>query len=161
MASPVYFHRLYTNSLRGLFLRSHVCTPKLAQKSPILALVKLARPQTTSTITASAFRPSTLSHSVESRPPTSSVLQFLSNKVWQATHRSRISPVAQSSRSRNPFRPPRPPRGPWQQFKDRIEAIPSNVIFWGILVLNGLVFAAWRFGWAQYVSYHPSSHSYA
>ena len=44
------------------------------------------------------------------------------------------------------------PGGPWQYFKDRINAIPSTYIFWGIVGLNGAVFVTWNLAWAKYVS---------
>ena len=147
MASPVCFHRLYINSLRGSFLRSQIYTPKIARPFHLFPLTRPVRPQTI--VPTFPILPLALPQSVVSQAPKASIVQFLSNKVWQATHRSHNT---QSSRARDPFRPPRPPKGPWQQLKDRIEAVPSNVIFWSVLVLNGIVFGAWQFGWAKYVS---------
>lgn len=145
MASPVCFHRLCAASLRGIHLRSQVPIPKLARSFPLLTLTRLTRSQTTF-----ALRPLNSPQPAASQHPAPSIVQFLSNRVWQATHRSRSSQV--SSRRGGSFRSPPPPRGPWQQFKERIESVPSNVIFWGILVFNGVVFGAWQFAWAKYVS---------
>lgn len=75
------------------------------------------------------------------------LLRFLSNSVVRATHRSR---TLSSSRARNPFQPP-PPSGPWRRFIQRIDGLPSNFLFWGILAANGVVFIAWQMATAMYV----------
>lgn len=142
MASPVSFHRLCTASLKGIHLRSQFSNPKLARTFPLLTLTRLTRSQTTF-----ALRPLSSPSPVAFQHPAPSIVQFLSNKVWHATHRSRR---LQSSGTGGSYRPP--PRGPWQQFKERVDALPSNVIFWGVLVFNGVVFGAWQFAWAKYVS---------
>lgn len=60
----------------------------------------------------------------------SSVLKFIQNTPWKATHTQR----------RPPFRGQgRPPRGSW------LDNLPQGTIFWGILVANVGVFAAWAY----------------
>ena len=78
------------------------------------------------------------------KPP--SILQFISSRTWSATHRSGSA----SSRARNPFQPPRP-RSFWQRFRDAVNAIPYKVVFWGVLVINGVVYASWNYAYAAYV----------
>lgn len=75
------------------------------------------------------------------------LLRFLSTSVVRATHRSR---TLSSSRAHNPFQPP-PPSGPWRRFIQRIDGLPSNFFFWGILAANGVVFIAWQMAKAMYV----------
>ena len=77
-------------------------------------------------------------------------LQFASNQVWRATHRSGIG----RRLGNNGYNGGRGPQGPWQRIKDRINAIPSSFIFWGIIGLNGVVFVSWNLAWAKYVSLH-------
>ena len=117
------------NSLpRGLF--------SLASPKPVVWRRPIATPS----------RTFTASLTEQSRPP--SLVKFLSSKFLQATHRSR---TVSSSRSRNPFTPPPNPQGPWQRFIRWIESIPSKVIFWGVLVINGAVFGSWQLATALYV----------
>ena len=84
--------------------------------------------------------------------------------AWQAKSSSGIFQFSCPSRSRNAthrgwtsggrgsFNAPRPPRfGFWQQISQRINRIPSNVIFWGILGINGVIFALWQVANTQYV----------
>ncbi|KAI0650046.1 hypothetical protein C8Q79DRAFT_363814 [Trametes meyenii] len=76
----------------------------------------------------------------------SPVWQFLSSRISQATHRSGIS------RGRVSGGYGGGPQGPWQRFRARINAIPSDYIFWGIIGLNGVVFASWKLAWVKYQS---------
>ena len=76
----------------------------------------------------------------------SSIVQFLGSRAWRATHRD--SPP--SSRSRNSWTPP-PPQGPWQRFIRWLNSIPSNVILWGVLGVNGVIFVAWQYAKAALV----------
>lgn len=74
----------------------------------------------------------------------SRMLQFLSDRIRYATHRSRTlrSLPTSSYRSGNP-----PPNfdsdGP-----------PRQVVFWGILALNGLVYLAWQRAYFEYVRHN-------
>ena len=83
--------------------------------------------------------------------PTSGVLQMFSpSRSWNATHRG------WNSAGRGSFNAPKPPRfGFWQQISQRINRIPSNVIFWGIFGINGAVFILWQVANTQYVSHCP------
>ena len=76
----------------------------------------------------------------------SAILQMFSpSRTWNATHHG--------SRGRASFNQPRPPRsGFWQQISQRINKIPSNIIFWGIFGINGAVFLLWQVANAQWVS---------
>lgn len=151
MGNPILLHRACTASLRDLSHHCQLSVSKPIQPWPLTRL--FVRPQTTNW--HPTLRPLSYTQSLPSHQPTpSSVTQFLSNKVWQATHRSRIPRAPSlSGRARNSDRPPSPPpRGPWQQLKEWINTIPSDAIFWGILGLNGVVFCAWQFAWANYVS---------
>lgn len=81
-----------------------------------------------------------------SRTRISSILQFVSNKVRNATHRSRVSrtpPGSRQSLQRGPGRPQG--GGGWQNFRERLDALPTGVILWGVLGINGAVFAAWQY----------------
>ncbi len=91
-------------------------------------------------------RRTTFTHSqaeVATKP--TSILQFVSSNVWKATHRTGGTSFASQ------FGQP-PPRGPWQKLRDAFNRIPNNVIFYGILVLNGCIFVAWQYAHAAYVS---------
>jgi len=78
--------------------------------------------------------------------PASGVLQMFSpSRSWNATHRD------WTSGRRGSFNAPRPPRfGFWRQISQRINRIPSNVVFWGIFGINGAVFALWQVANTQY-----------
>lgn len=94
-------------------------------------------------------------HELRTSPSTlreQSVLQFLSSRLAQATHRSGI----RGGRAGGGYGGG--PQGPWQRLRARINAIPSNYIFWGIIGLNGLVFVSWNLAWAKYV--RPVLHFY-
>lgn len=96
----------------------------------------------------SPSRTFTASLTEQSRSPPS-VVQFLSNNICRATHRSR---TVNSSRARNFYSPPPPnSQGPWRRFVTWLDSIPHNVLFWGVLVINGAVFVAWRAATALYV----------
>lgn len=86
--------------------------------------------------------------------PSSGILQISSpSRSWNATHRG------WTSGARSSFNAPRPPRlGFWQKISQRINRIPSGVVFWGIFGINGAVFALWQVANTQYVS-HGSSPS--
>ena len=96
----------------------------------------------------------TLPLTVLRTPPPSqeqSIFKFVASSIARATHRSGINRGSSGGyRGYNSG-----PNGPWQRLRDRINAIPNNVIFWGIIGLNGLVFASWNFAWAKYVSLDP------
>ena len=81
--------------------------------------------------------------------PTSGVLQMFSpSHSWNATHRG------WTSAGRGSFNAPKPPRfGFWQKISQRINRIPSDVVFWGIFGINGAVFMLWQVANAQYVSH--------
>lgn len=65
-----------------------------------------------------------------------SILKFVPNGVWRAR-------VPQYGRARDPFRGPPPPNGFWQRLKQQINSINPQFVLWGILGLNGAVFATW------------------
>ncbi|KAH9853736.1 hypothetical protein C2E23DRAFT_727964 [Lenzites betulinus] len=96
-------------------------------------------------------------HTLRVPPPAlrqQSVWHFLSSRLAQATHRSGISRGAPPGGGYGGG-----PHGPWQRFRARINAIPSNYIFWGIIGLNGVVFATWNLAWVKYKSTgDPSSY---
>ncbi|PIL36792.1 hypothetical protein GSI_00482 [Ganoderma sinense ZZ0214-1] len=91
-------------------------------------------------------------------PPTlqeQSIFKFVARSIARATHRSGIN--RGSSGGYGGYN--RGPNGPWQRLRNRLNAIPNNVIFWGIMGLNGLVFASWNLAWAKYQSTgDPSSY---
>ncbi|KIP12854.1 hypothetical protein PHLGIDRAFT_97577 [Phlebiopsis gigantea 11061_1 CR5-6] len=97
--------------------------------------------------TTTPSRSFTASFTEQSRPP--SLVQFLASRFLQATHRSG---AVSSSRSRSPFTPPPDPQGPWRRFIRWLDSLPSNAIFWGVLVINGAVFASWQLATALYQS---------
>ncbi|KAJ8469280.1 hypothetical protein ONZ51_g9103 [Trametes cubensis] len=70
--------------------------------------------------------------------------------MFRATHRSGIS-RGRSGWSGGGGRP-QGPQGPLQRIRARINAIPSKYIFWGIIGLNGLVFASWQLAHIEYES---------
>lgn len=151
MASSIFFQRGCAGSLRGLSIHARMCasnptrfgnTVQTSRLGLLPALTTPTRAQTTQVFRCTSPAPPQISN-----PPTPSVLQFVSNKIWRATHRSR---TPQRS-SRSPFTPPPRPRGLWQQIKDRIDSLPSNGIFWGIMALNGIVFCLWQFARAKWV----------
>ncbi|KAI1792888.1 rhomboid-domain-containing protein [Ganoderma leucocontextum] len=79
------------------------------------------------------------------------IFKFVADRISRATHRSGINGGYGGYNSG--------PNGPWQRLRNRINAIPGGVIFWGIIGLNGLVFASWNFAWAKYQSTgDPSSY---
>lgn len=78
-------------------------------------------------------------HSTSPTPLTAS-------RIWSATHRR----VAQWGRARPPTPPPRP-NSFWRQIARKINAIPTNIIFWGIFAINGTVFILWNVAITQYV----------
>ncbi|KDQ64808.1 hypothetical protein JAAARDRAFT_238415 [Jaapia argillacea MUCL 33604] len=65
-----------------------------------------------------------------------SILQFVKNDIWKATHRSTRSGFTGGS-----SKPPRPPPR-WQLW---INSIPQPIVLWGILVVNGIVFLGWQY----------------
>lgn len=76
----------------------------------------------------------------------SRMLQFLSNKIRYATHRSRnLRPLPSSSSYRSAGRSP-------PNFDS--DGPPRQVVFWGILALNGLVYLAWQRAYFEYVRDH-------
>ncbi len=86
-------------------------------------------------------------------PPVSqdqSIFKFVADRIARATHRSGINRSSGGGGYGGGYN--NDPNGPWQRLRNRINAIPGGVIFWGIIGLNGLVFASWNFAWAKYVS---------
>ncbi|CAL1702286.1 unnamed protein product [Somion occarium] len=132
MSTPFLLRRSFATPF---FNSTLSCKPRSAYLSSLLGS-GLSR-------SAQHFRlPLTFSSQATSFPTleSSSLLKFLSNNTLRATHKSRIP---QAGRVRDPFRGPPPPRGPWQRFRQRIDSLPSQVFFWGILGLNGAVYLAW------------------
>lgn len=80
-------------------------------------------------------------------PPT---FKFVADRIAHATHRSGINRSRGSGGGYGGHNSG--PNGPWQRLRNHINAIPGGVVFWGIIGLNGLVFASWNFAWAKYVS---------
>ena len=64
----------------------------------------------------------------------SPVHKFHSNSFLSATHRG-------APHAHRDWRPP----GPFQRFSRRFNRIPSSYIIFGILGINGVVFAAWSY----------------
>ena len=87
--------------------------------------------------------------------PPSLVLKMLSpSRSWNATHRG------WTSRGRSSFNAPRPPRFRfWQQISQRINRLPSDLIFWGIFGINGAVFLLWQVANTQWVSHRSPPHT--
>ncbi|KAI0751388.1 hypothetical protein C8Q80DRAFT_1309134 [Daedaleopsis nitida] len=84
-----------------------------------------------------------------------SIWRFVSSKVANATHRSGIGRTSRGGG----YQGGGGSQGPWQSFRDRINSIPHNYIFWGIIGLNGAVYAVWNLAWVQYKSTgDPSSY---
>ncbi|KAI0334734.1 rhomboid-domain-containing protein [Cubamyces sp. BRFM 1775] len=82
-----------------------------------------------------------------------SVWHFVASPSFRATHRTSISKGWSRGGGGGGG-----PQGPWQRLRARINAIPSKYIFWGIIGLNGLVFASWNLAWIKYESTRdPSS----
>jgi hypothetical protein len=69
------------------------------------------------------------------------VLQFLETNIWSATHRDTRIP----SYLRHTRPPPRPKKTAW------LDSQPRPYIFYGIMVVNGVVFIAWRWASIKYV----------
>lgn len=65
-----------------------------------------------------------------------SILKFVPNGIWRAR-------APQYGRARDPFRGPPPPSGFWHRLKQQINSINPQFVLWGILGLNGAVFATW------------------
>lgn len=61
-----------------------------------------------------------------------SVYKFRATDFFSATHRTV---------SRRDWQPP----GPWQRLSRRFNKIPANYILFGVLGINGVVFAAWSY----------------
>jgi hypothetical protein len=80
------------------------------------------------------------------RSRVSPVHKFHSNTFLNATHRT-------TSHWR--------PLGPFQRFTRRLNAIPPNYIIFGILGINGVVFAAWSYVQLFQVTSAPSSRAFA
>ena len=80
---------------------------------------------------------------------TSSVLQFISSRISQATHRSGLKGFSRIRGSGHHYQPPKGP------FRRVIDSLPSGVIIWGILGINGLIFASWFVATANVVSSPP------
>ena len=77
-----------------------------------------------------------------------SILKFVPNNVWKQR-------VPQYGRARDPFRRgPPPPQGFWDRIKRFINTINPNYVLWGILGLNGCVFATWYVAIANAVRTH-------
>ena len=97
-----------------------------------VGLTHVARVSSLSTFTDRAW------HRVQE----TSIAHFASNNTARATHRSRIlrsfpsSPTARPSNTRPNLDSDGPPR---------------QVIFWGILVLNGIIYVAWQRAYYEYV----------
>lgn len=92
-----------------------------------------------------------LTASWRAKPP-SLFPQLLSpSRNWNATH------PGWTSRGHSSFNAPRPPRfGFWQQLSQRINRLPSNLVFWGIFGINGAVFLLWQVAATQWVSHRFS-----
>ncbi|KAH9951792.1 hypothetical protein B0H21DRAFT_684670 [Amylocystis lapponica] len=90
--------------------------------------------------------PDFLSRSCAPQPTT---LKFFSDRIWNATHRSRISRVPRhlaghtTTKATEFF---------MERFRERLNAIPSTVLLWTVLGLNGVVYAMWSFAYAKYRS---------
>lgn len=123
-----------TSSLHGIWLNARFC---------------VSTPQCTTLSVRSFHQPASAIRAVSLAPKGESVWQFVSNRIVRATHRSGIN---RESGGGYGYGGGGGSRGPWQQFRDRLNAIPNNVIFWGIMGLNGLVFISWNFASIKYVS---------
>ncbi len=122
------------SSLHGAWLRPRFC---------------ISTPRHTALSLRSFHQPVRLLQANSPASTKQSIWQFVSSKVSAATHRDRISRGSSGGYS---YGGGGGSRGPWQRFRDRIDALPNNVLFWGIMGLNGLVFASWNLAWIKYVS---------
>lgn len=140
-------------TIMNVLLRNGLAiSPKLLHRDPCRSLSSLwPLPLRTTNLLTLTRRQFPLAFARHSQPhtatPSESVLSFVPNKVWNATHRSRIPP---SHGRPNPFNQP-PRYGFWQRLRERLDSVPTEVILYGILVLNGLVFGAWQLAWSNWV----------
>ncbi|KAI0356608.1 hypothetical protein OH77DRAFT_1423549 [Trametes cingulata] len=138
-------------SLSPLFRSTSTCNRSflIAHLKPRLCISKSG-----STPTATAFtRGLHLLRTPPSALPGQSVWQFVASRIRQATHRSGVTRRTTGGGYGGG------PQGPWQRFRARINAVPSNYIFWGIIGLNGLVFVSWQVASITYQSTgDPSSY---
>jgi hypothetical protein len=65
----------------------------------------------------------------------SSIRKFHATDFFSATHRYA---------TRRVYRPGKP-LGPWERFSRRFNTIPKNYLIFGILGINGVIFAAWSY----------------
>jgi hypothetical protein len=85
----------------------------------------------------------TLARTAVSNHPPSGILNFVGSKIWNATHGVGQRPLP----FRRDGRPPPPPRK-----SSPLDRIPRDVIFYGIMAANGVVFLMWQFSASQLVS---------
>ncbi|KAI0721848.1 hypothetical protein C8T65DRAFT_704928 [Cerioporus squamosus] len=132
-----------TSSLHGAWLRPRFCA---------------STPRHIALSSRSFHQPVTLVRAISPASSEQSIWKFVSSKVSAATHRSGISRGSSGGYGYGGGGGGGS-QGPWQRFRDRINAIPNNAIFWGIMGLNGLVFASWNLAWIKYQSTgDPSSY---
>ncbi|KAF9821437.1 hypothetical protein IEO21_00683 [Rhodonia placenta] len=68
---------------------------------------------------------------------------LFSSRTLASARVSRTPPGSRQSLQRGPGRPQG--GGGWQNFRERLDALPTGVILWGVLGINGAVFAAWQY----------------
>ncbi|CCM02836.1 uncharacterized protein FIBRA_04948 [Fibroporia radiculosa] len=154
--SPVFIARTVAQCLRSLPQRPAAGTSGFSKL--YLSTILVAQP--TQSLRLPCFRQATSLTAVhhttsQSQTRLSSVLQIVSSRVWQATHRSfRPSQVTASS-SRPSLGGPPPPRrlqSLWQTFRRKLDSTPPEAIMWGVLALNGVVFVMWHLASIKYRS---------
>lgn len=84
-------------------------------------------------INARLFKRHTLHSTLVSRLGVSPFQNFHATNLFNATHRDAMRRV--------PLRPV----GQYQRFRRRFDNLPSNYLLYGILGINGAVFAAWSY----------------
>ena len=131
-----------------------VASSRLCLRQPTYGAWVRTRPCAATTLSTLSLRPSSSQalRLFQHRPSAASeqlIWQFVSNRILRATHRSGINSRASRGTGGGYGGGS---RGPWDNFRDRINSIPQNAIFWGIIGLNGIVFATWNLAWVNYVS---------
>ncbi|KAI0723347.1 hypothetical protein C8Q76DRAFT_722547 [Earliella scabrosa] len=138
-----------------------VASSRLCLRQPTYGAWVRSRPCAATTLSTLSLRPSSSQalRLFQHRPSGASeqlIWQFVSNRILRATHRSGINSRASRGTGGGYGGGS---RGPWDNFRDRINSIPQNAIFWGIIGLNGIVFATWNLAWVKYQSTgDPSSY---
>lgn len=147
------FHRVFSRALNNIYTRPNIYPRPGNTRNFFTSSTHFNTTLGTSSILRLDLLPKRTAASSRvfsnalSRPHRSRIMEFLESRMWQATHRdSRIrtspAPVPWHRLQRTSNRR----QGlPW------LENIPGSGIFWGILVLNGIVYLMWTAAAANFV----------